>query len=477
MALKTRNEYIESLKKYKPTVYMCGERIDQVWNHPLFSTTINQLGATYEFALDPAYKKQAAVKSPLTGEDVPRNQLHIQTSREDAVIKAHITREVTKRRICTACMSNMLSVTWAFIFDADKKYGTKYHGRYTDFIKRLQREDLRICWAMMDPKGDRRFSPAEQDPPVELRVVEKNEDGILVSGAKIHTTFGPAAHEIVVVPCRALTEKDKDFAVSFAVPVDTKGVTFICRPGPGPARKVDMESPLSSKFVGIEAMTVFDRVFVPWDRVFLCGEWEICERLPIYFASIHRQSKCACSAGHADLMAGTCSLLAKVNGLSMKVSHISDKITEIMMAAETAFGCAVGAAVEGRVHPSGVWMPSALIANAGLHDIRSKLGTHMSHIHDIAGGLLTTMPVEADIRSPETRDMIDLYLKGSRDFTTEERLRIMELGRDLAASHLAGSILGFTINAAGSPVTNKIVVSRTYNLKEAEEIAKKIAGL
>jgi len=122
-----------------------------------------------------------------------------------------------------------------------------------------------------------------------------------------------------------------------------------------------------------------------------------------YFSSLHRQSKCACSAGHADLMSGTCSLLAKVNGLSLKVSHINDKITDMMMAAEVAFGCSLGAAFNGRMHPSGVWMPSALIANAGLHHIRSSLGTHISHIHDIAGGLLATMPVEADIDNPETK--------------------------------------------------------------------------
>jgi 4-hydroxybutyryl-CoA dehydratase/vinylacetyl-CoA-Delta-isomerase len=88
--------------------------------------------------------------------------------------------------------------------------------------------------------------------------------------------------------------------------------------------------------------------------------------LPAYFSSLHRQSKCACSAGHADLMAGTCSLPAKVNGLSLKVSHINDKITDIMMmAAEVAFGYSLVAALNGRMHPSGVWIPSVLIANAG----------------------------------------------------------------------------------------------------------------
>lgn len=477
MALRSKEEYIESLKQKRPRVYIGGEKVDRVWESEYFKTSINQIGATYEFALDPQYREWSAVKSPLTDEEVPRNSLHIQQSLEDAVIKAHLTREVTKRRICTYCLSNFLSVTWAFTHDIDGKYGTKYHQKFKEYVKHLQKNDLRLAWGMMDPKGDRRFGPSKQDPPVDLRILERTEDGIVVSGAKIHTTYGPVAHEVIAVPCRALSEDDRDFAVSFAVPVDTEGVTFICRPAPGPRRPVSMESPLSSKFVGVEAMTIFDRVFVPWERVFMCGEWDMCGNLPAYFSSLHRQSKCACSAGHADLMAGTCSLLAKVNGLSLKVSHINDKITDMMMAAEVAFGCSLGAALNGRMHPSGVWMPSALIANAGLHHIRSSLGTHISHIHDIAGGLLTTMPVEADIDNPETKKMIDLYLRGSKDYTTEQRLRILELGRDLAASNLCGAIMGFTINAAGSPVTNKIAVSRNYNLKEMEDIAKEIAGI
>ena len=475
MALRTREEYIESLKQYKPKVHICGEKVDHVWESPYFKTSINQIAATYEFALDPEFREQSSVRSPLIDEDIPRNTLHIQQSMEDAVVKVRLTREVTKKRICTLCLSNFLSVTWAFIHDIDQKHGTQYHQRFKEYVKNLQKNDLRLSWGMMDPKGDRRFGPSKQDPPVDLRIVERNKDGIIVSGAKVHTTYGPVVHEVIAVPCRALSEDDRDYAVSFAVPVDAKGITFICRPAPGPRRSVNIESPLSSKFVGVEAMTIFDRVFVPWNRVFMCGEWDMCGNLPAYFAALHRQSKCACSAGHADLMIGTCSLLAKVNGLSLKVSHISDKITDMMMAAEVAYGCSLGSAMNGKMHPSGVWMPSALIANAGLHHIRSSLGSHIAHIHDIAGGLLTTMPTEADMENPETKDLINLYLRGSKDYTTEQRLRILELGRDLAASNLCGSIMGFTINAAGSPVTNKITVSRTYNLKEMEDIAREIA--
>jgi 4-hydroxybutyryl-CoA dehydratase/vinylacetyl-CoA-Delta-isomerase len=330
---------------------------------------------------------------------------------------------------------------------------------------------------MMDPKGDRSLSPSQQTESTDLKIVERKPGGIVVSGAKLHTTLGPGTHYVVVVPCRALGEKEKDFAVSFALPIDTRGIKMIARPSPGPTRDVTMESPLSSRYLGVEALTIFDNVFVPEENIFMCGEWDQAVNLSLYFASLHRQSKCACSAGHCDMFAGAAALAADVNGLGMKTSHIRDKITEMMMSAETGYGCSLGAAVKAQQHPSGVWLPDALIANSGLSTIRSTVGKHMEHLHDIAGGLVTTMPTEADWNNPELRKYIDKALRGSAKYTTEERLRALNLVQDLAASRATGTILGFTVNAAGSPATNQVVVRRLYDLEKQVNYAKEIASI
>jgi len=477
MALLSGKEYVESLKEFSPEVYIRGERIQAVWSHPLLRQTVNHIAAGYDFALDPRYRVSAAVQSPLTGEEVPRLQLHIQESLEDVVAKAKLTREVTGRRICAGCMSNMLSVTWALIHDIDQAHGTKYFSRFRDFVKTLQKKGQIIAWGMMDPKGDRSLPPSQQKHSADLRIVERKPGGILVRGTKVHTTYGPAAHQVVVVPCRALGQEDKDYAVSFAVPIDTRGLKMIARPSPGPINQTQMESPLSSRFLGVEAMTIFDNVFVPEDKIFMCHEWDQAFKLPLYFASLHRQSKCACSAGHTDLFIGTAALAAEVNGLGMKTSHIRDKITEMMMAAETAFGCSLGAAMEGKKHPSGVFLPDPVIANSGLNFIRSRMGTHLSYLHDIGGGLLSTMPTEADWNHPELRRYIDESLQGSPKYTTEERLKVMNLAQDLAASRLTGTLMGFTINAAGSPVTNQIVVRNLYDLEKRIQVTKEIVGI
>ncbi len=475
MALLSGDQYRESLKAFSPEIYMRGQRVEKQWEHPLLRQTVGHLAAHYDAAYrDPEH---FCVLSPLIGKPVARISHHIQQTADDVIIKARLTREVSARRICAGCMSNMLSVTWAMIYDIDRRHGTDYLPRYRRFVTHLQESGQVIAWGMMDPKGDRSAPPSGQKKATDLRIVKRKADGIVVSGAKLHTTYGAAAHQMVVVPCRALGPEDKDFAVSFAVPIDVKGLKLIARPSPGPSHDVNMESPLSSRYLGVECLSIFEDVFVPEERIFMCGEYDTAANLPFYFACLHRQSKCACSAGHTDLLIGTAALLAEVNGLGMKVSHIRDKITDMMMAASTAFGCALGAAVEGKSHESGVYLPDAAIANSGLSYIRSRLPEHLAHIHDIGGGLITTMPTEADWENPALRPYIETALVGGADFTTEQRLRVLSLAQDLAASRLTGTLLGFTINAAGSPVTNRIVVRNLYDIEGAKAIAREIAGI
>ena len=133
--------------------------------------------------------------------------------------------------------------------------------------------------------------------------------------------------------------------------------------------------------------------------------------------------------------------------------------------------------MEGAMHPSGVYLPDAVIVNSGLSYIRSLLAPHLAHIHDVAGGLMVTMPTEADWNNPDLRKHIEDALPGNTKYTVEERLKVMNLAQDLAASRLTGTLLGFTINAAGSPATNKVVVQSMYDLDEKIRIAKEIAGI
>ena len=148
-----------------------------------------------------------------------------------------------------------------------------------------------------------------------------------------------------------------------------------------------------------------------------------------------------------------------------------------MIQAEVAYGCALGSAVDGKHHPSGIYIPSNLTANAGLNYIKNQSGEHIQLLHDIAGGIIVTMPTEADYQNPKLKPILETYLAGSDKYNAEERIRALFLAQEVAASKFTGYFLGWAVNASGSPRTGEIVVWSEYDLQKRVDTAKKWAKI
>ena len=137
----------------------------------------------------------------------------------------------------------------------------------------------------------------------------------------------------------------------------------------------------------------------------------------------------------------------------------------------------LGAAVEGHKHPSGVYIPEVCIVNSALYHSRIQYSAELGMLHDIAGGLATTIPSEADYNSTETKELLEKYLKGKANFSTENRIRAFKLIEDLTGSSLSGLLLGSTISAGGSPQTNRVEVLRNFDLERRKNLAKNLAKI
>jgi aromatic ring hydroxylase len=281
---------------------------------------------------------------------------------------------------------------------------------------------------------------------------------------------------MLVLPTRDIRENERDYAVAFAIPIDTKGVIHICRPPGVPREPRKIERPLSSKFGHVECLVIFDDVFVPWERVFMCGEWDLAAPMVLNFANIHRTTKCGCKAGQIDLMIGTAALMAEYNDVE-RAAHIQYKLTEMILAAEIAFASGVTAAVQGNKHPSGVFIPSAIHSNVGKFYASSKLGEDYLFLQDIGGGPVVTLPAEKDFFNPETGKWMEKYLKGKEGVPTEHRIRVLKLIEDFTASEFGGWLMGLSTNAAGAPMAERIEILRQYDMRKRKEIAKAIAGI
>jgi len=475
--MMTGQEYIESLKKLKTELYFMGEKIDNIVDNPYIRPHINSAAATYDIAFDPEYMDLAVATSHLTGEKINRFT-HIQQSKDDMVKKPKFLRAIGRKTgTCfQRCVGwDALNTVYSVSYEIDRKYGTDYHDRVCNYVKYIQKNDLMVVGGMTDPKGDRGLPPHKQpDPDLFVHVVEKKEDGIIVRGAKAHQTGAANSHEILVMPTVSLKPEDKDYAVSFALPLDTPGITLIFGKQTNDERKLgtlDQGNPIYG-VVGGEALVVFNNVFVPWERVFMLGETEFVGMLVERFATYHRHNYGACKVGVIDVLIGATALMADYNGVP-KASHIKDKIIEMVYLNENMHATSLAAGYESRALPAGNYYPHTMYANITKQSITRFHYEICRLAHDITGGFIATLPSEKDLAHPVVGPMVTKYFQATAGVPTLNRIKI---GR-LIENATGGTSLVESMHGAGSPQAQRVMILRDANLEQLKKLAKDIVGI
>ncbi len=479
MALMTGEQYIESIRKIPMEIYMFGKKIENPVDDPILRPSLNSVRMTYDLAQRPEYQDLMTVECPETGNRINRFT-HIHRSTEDLKNKVKMQRLLGQQT--AACFQRCVGMdacnaVYSTTFEIDEKHGTSYHQNFLNFVKMVQDKDYTVDGAMTDPKGDRSKAPHQQeDPDMFLRIVERREDGIVVRGAKAHQTGIINSHEVLVMPTIAMSPEDKDYAVSFSVPVDSKGIYMIIGRQSCDTRKLE-GNPMDTgnqEFGGMEALVVFDDVFVPNDRIFLNGETEFASMLVERFAGYHRQSYGGCKVGVGDVLIGAAAVAAEFNGAA-KASHVKDKLIEMTHLNETLFCCGIACSTEGTKTKSGNYIIDLLMANVCKQNV-TRFPYELTRLaEDIAGGLVVTAPSEADFRDPKIGPMIDKYFKGVANITTENRFRIMRLIENICLGTAAVGYRTESMHGAGSPQAQRIMIARQGNLEHKKQLAKKIA--
>ena len=481
MALMTGEEYIESIGKMKVQVYMFGKKVERPVDDPILRPSLNSVRMTYDLAQQAEYEDLMTAISPYTGKRVNRFT-HIHQSAEDLVKKVKMQRLLGQKT--AACFQRCVGMdafnsVFSTTYEIDEKYGTHYHENFRKFMIYCQENDLTVDGAMTDPKGDRSKAPHEQsDPDLYLHVVERREDGIVVRGAKAHQTGALNSHEIIVMPTISMGPEDKDYAVSFAVPMDSEGIFMIIgRQSCDTRKRENSELDVgNSEFGGVEALTVFDNVFVPNERIFLNGETEFAGMMVERFAGYHRQSYGGCKVGVGDVLIGAAAVAADYNGAA-KASHVKDKLIEMTHLNETLYCCGIACSAEGHPTQSGNYIIDLLLANVCKQNV-TRFPYEIARLaEDIAGGLMVTAPSEADLRDEKLGPVVEKYLKGVDGVSTENRLRILRLIENLTLGTAAVGYRTESMHGAGSPQAQRIMISRQSNLLHKKSLAKALAHI
>ena len=476
--ISNRESYLKSISDRNLKIYLMGELVEDPLSHPIIRPSIEAMAETYELAVnDPGL---GSVKSPYTGESINRF-LHIAESNEDLYLQNKMQRKLGQltgtcfqRCVGMDAFNALHSVT----FEIDEKYSTKYHKNFINFLTEMHKSNLVIGGAMTDVKGDRSKLPHEQeDEDLYLRIVNRDENGVYVKGAKAHQTGCINSHWMVVMPTLRLTEKDKDYAIVGAIPVDAEGITYIYGRQSCDTRSMEPgEYDVGNKyFAGQEAMVIFDNVFIPNELIFMNGEFDFASILVERFTTYHRRSY-VCKAGVGDVLIGAAATIAEYNGVE-NASHISDKLVEMNKMNETIYATGIASSLQGSKTKSGNFINDDLLANVCKQHVTKDTFEIGRLAQDLAGGLVGSMPSGIDFNEGEMSSDLKKYLKGIKETNAEDRVKILRLIENMTLGRNAVAYLTESLHGAGSPQAQRVQIKRKVDMEKKKELAKNLSGV
>ena len=473
-----RDTYLKSIKNRNLKIYLMGELVKEPLENPIIKPSIEAMAETYELAV--REPELASVTSPYTGGKINRF-LHIAENNEDLFMQNKMQRKLGQ--LTGTCFQRCVGMDafnalHSITYEIDEKHNTGYHKNFINFLTEMHKDNLVIGGAMTDVKGDRSKLPHEQeDEDVYLRIVKRTEEGVYVKGAKAHQTGCINSHWMVVMPTLRLSDKDRDYAIVGAIPVDAEGITYIYGRQSCDTRSMEPgEYDVGNKyFAGQEAMVIFHNVFIPNKYIFMNGEFEFSSMLVERFTTYHRRSY-VCKSGVGDVLIGAAATIAEYNGVE-EASHIKDKLVEMNKLNETIYATGIASSLQGTQTKSGNFINDDLLANVCKQHVTKETYEIGRLAQDLAGGLVGSMPSGIDFNEGNMSEDLKKYLKGKKDINSEDRVKILRLIENMTLGRNAVAYLTESLHGAGSPQAQRVQIRRKVDIEEKKDFAKKLSGI
>lgn len=475
--MKTAADYKKKIFSLRKNIYIDGQLVGG--DDSRLEPGLNTICLTYDVLTDadPQIKSLVMTKSHLNGNIINRFT-HIHQSIDDLIKKQLMTRLLCHRTgtCILRCMGiDAMNALYVATHEIDQGKGTDYHQRFRKYLNYFQENDISACCAQTDVKGNRKLRPHEQaDPDLYLRVIEKRSDGIIINGAKAHITMAAIAEEIIVVPTRVMTKEERDWTVAFAIPSDAEGIKLVTL-GKYPPKRKKLLAPFPT-YGSSDSMVIFDHVFVPNDRIFMCGEWEFAGRLALLFALYHRHSYTGCKPAVTDIIMGMAALLAEYMDIE-NASHIRRILVDLISIAELVFAAGLAGAYCAHKTSSGAWEPNIIYCNVGRRHAGMNIFAEYEKLCEVAGGLCATLPMEGDFYHNDIKELLNKYIMRRADISAEKQHRLYRLISDYIVSAQGASKLISGVHGGGSPIMEEIALYRNYDIEEKKKIAKNLAGI
>ncbi|MDP7065962.1 MAG: 4-hydroxyphenylacetate 3-monooxygenase, oxygenase component [Arenicellales bacterium] len=467
MGARTGSEYLKGLQQSDAEIWLGDERIEDVTAHPALRGCAQSMAHLYDMQHDPALRDEMTYTSPTTGDPVglsfitPRT--HEDLLRRSAMMFhwSRFSGGMLGRSSDYINVEIMAAAAAAdFYHQNDPRFGENARNYY-DYARE---NDLCMTHTLVNPQSNRALTASgHPSADVALRIVDENADGMVVRGARILATLGPLADEIMVFPSTVLkaASDTNSFAFAFTIPCATPGMKLICRESLayGESR---VDHPLSSRFEEMDTIVVFDDVLVPWDRVFLKSDPELCSRhFPETGCLTHMAQQVAIkNTCKTEFVLGIACSIAEALG-SNEFQHVQEKIAECMINLEIMRACLRASEADAKIDKWGVMAPDRAPLDAA-RNIFPKMYPRMIEILQLlSASSLMLIPPDSALDSPVAED-IDRYLAAA-NCTARDRIKLFRLAWDVACSGFAGRQVLYERFFFGDPVRMMSVLYRTYD--------------
>jgi len=476
--LGTGDDYRDSLRDGR-AVWIEGERVEDVPNHPAFRPIVDARARIYDLAHEPALREVLTLVDPASGERrlvahrLPRTPADWQAKR--AAVDATLDE---LGGVVTRVGDETVGELWS-LYDGQEvlnEVDPRFADHIRDHVERVERSDIFHVSANTDPKGDRSKRPQEQDPDMLLHSVRESDAGIVVRGAK-YETAAAYAHQAFVKPTIANwgDAELSDYAIGFVVPMNAKGLKHICRAGFAGRRPL-ADYPISNRFDEVDTLLVFDDVLIPWEDVLFYRHTRAasfirsCLHRYSAFPFVQRIQRLA------DLMIGAALFNLRQTGLE-KQPAVREKLALLACYRETINAHLTAAIAAAEESPAGLLMPNQALLYSGRVHACSRLPEMMHLTRELCGGQICLTPDWASFESPETRPWLEKFYSVNEAWRAEDRFKLLAFARDLLNSDYAGHRVTFELFAQSPPFAHLNAVYTNFDWDQPLDLVQKAAGL
>ena len=468
MPARTGQEYIKGLQDHPREVWIDGELVQDVTTHPSLQNGVKSIAALYDMQHDPVMREEMTFASPSTGDPVGLSYL-IPQNIDDLERK----RNMMTQWAWASCgmmgrspdFLNIIFTAWAGSSGYFAQDRPQFQQNVLNYHEFLRENDVALTHALVNLQRRRTANAADTlSGEVALTITKETDSGLVVRGSRVLATLGPISDEIAIYPVAShrLADTDSRQSFSFSIPCDTPGVKFLCRESFDLGRS-HFNHPLGSRFEEMDSVVFFDDVFVPWERVFLLGNVELCNG---YAAGTNSDAH----TGHqvltrcvakAEFMLGLADLMVDTLG-SGTIPHVQEQVAELIVQRDMLKACLRASEADAAPNRWGLMSPALPPLRAGRTLFGRNIYPRMVEIVQMLGtSSLMALPAEADFDTPIAAEL-DQYL-ATDTATARERARLFHLAWDASCSAFSGRQVLYERMFGGNPVRNSLALYSNYD--------------